>query len=41
MVKLLVKELKNIFETKIIALVSRERFRKALNIADFCIYFLN
>ena len=41
MLGILIKELKSILESKMLILVSRERFRKALNIANFCIFLTN
>jgi len=38
---LLVNELSGILHSKLIALIPREKFRKCLNLANFCIYFID
>ena len=38
---LLIAELKNMLQSKMMVLVSRERFRRALNLANFLIFFTN
>ena len=41
MLGILIKEIKSILSSKMLVLVDRERFRKALSIANFCIFLTN